>query len=83
MNRTVGAGRKGVAASPRSAGIWWVQSEGVGAGVAGASEQCGPQSATSVRNRTGPAEHYPLPSASFSLPPGAAAAAEVREAKPS
>lgn len=53
MNRTVGAGRKGVAASPWSAGIRWVQSEGVGAGVAGASEQCGAPATTSVRNPMG------------------------------
>ena len=37
LNRTVGAGRKGVAVFPRSAGIRRVRGAGAGAGVVGAS----------------------------------------------
>lgn len=39
MNRTVGAGRKGVAMFPPSAGIWQIQGEGDEAGVSGVSGQ--------------------------------------------
>lgn len=40
MNRTVGAGIKGVAAFPRSAGIRRVEDEGEGAGVDGVAGRC-------------------------------------------
>lgn len=40
MNRTVGAGRKGVAVFPRSAGIRRMEDEGDSAGVGGVAGRC-------------------------------------------
>lgn len=40
MNRTVGAGRKGVALFPRSAGIRRMEDEGDSAGVGGVAGRC-------------------------------------------
>lgn len=68
MNRTVGAGRKGVAVFPRSAGIRRMEDEGDGVGVGGVAGRC----TVAVRRHLGAEfeldlRSTPSPSASPSL----------------